>query len=250
MTLPLNIFIGYDRREFAAYSVAKHSIETRSSVPVLVHPLVAEHLSHFVAPPVRRGNSYWDIESEAPASTEFTRTRFCVPFIQKHGWALFTDGDILLQDDIAKLFKLADERYAVMVVKHEYVVNENTKMDGQLQTAYHRKNWSSVILWNCSHRAHLRLTRDRLNRWPGRRLHAFEWLEDDEIGTLPQGWNHLVGITNADTPERPSLLHFTLGTPDMYVNTVEKYTDLWLKEQDAVNRQHIHRPGQASIAVS
>lgn len=221
------IWIGYDPRENDAYLVARNSIERRSSIPVLIHPLTLDIVSHIIPPPIRYGNQMWDIESEAPQSTEFSRSRFCVPHIQKQGWTLFIDCDFLCLADIKELFDLADDKYAVMVVKHDYTPSKEIKMDGQQNDHYPMKNASSCILWNTSHPAHYRLTRDRLNRWPGRDLHAFKWLQDDEIGELPAEWNVLVD--EEDVPD-PKMLHFTNGVPSMpgYENC--SYSQLWKKE--------------------
>ena len=223
MNSPLPIFIGYEAREHDPYRVAVRSIESRASVPVLITPLVIENLGHYIPPPLQKDGMYWDIESEAYQSTTFARSRFCVPFLQNQGWALFADSDTLCLADIKELFNLADDRYAVMVVKHKHESGDDTKMDGQVQAYYERKNWSSVMLWNCSHPAHYRLTPDRLNRWPGRDLHAFKWLQDDEIGELSGEWNHLVGIDQGDA----KLLHYTLGTPDMVDSPM---ADVWFME--------------------
>lgn len=218
MAEPLCIFMGFDSREIDAYNVAKWSIERRASRPVLISPLYLPHLGrvHHRRIEMKEGQMWCPI-SNAPMSTEFANSRFVVPFIQRSGWALFMDCDVLCLSDIAELFALADPRYAVMVVKHQHdqiaeaaAGQIGTKMDGQLQTFYRRKNWSSVVLWNLDHPAKHKLSNERFNCWPGRQLHAFDWLEDDEIGELPASWNHLVGI---DTDERADILHYTLGGP-------------------------------------
>ena len=137
-------------------------------------------------------------------------------------------------------------------------------MDGQLQTFYARKNWSSVILWNCSHQAHARLTHDRLNHWPGRDLHAFKWLEDSEIGELPPEWNHLVGVSGLGSrvsgqtrdPRShipyPKLLHYTLGGPWFEDWQGGDLDDLWLQENEfrlmGINRKE-HRDGKCLCHV-
>ena len=230
-----NIYMGWDSREVEAYNVARKSIVRRSSVPVEVMPL------RLYMEPVKsllrnrrvewRDGKMWCPISDAPMATEFAISRFCVPFIQKEGFALFVDCDIVCVGDIAELFALADPQYAVQVVKREHVPVEAVKMDGQIQTTYPRKNWSSVVLWNCSHPANKRLTLGNLNEWSGRDLHAFKWLEDEEIGSLPREWNHLVG---ADPDYLwANLLHYTLGGPwikDWQGGPLD--TD-WLAERDA-----------------
>jgi len=230
MSQPLSIFIGYDAREHEAYRVAQFSLERRTLKPVIITPLVLSHLSSLLTRQVTRtgDGKLWCPISQAPMSTEFAISRFCVPFIQRAGWALFMDCDILCLADISELFELADERYAVMVVKHDHVPAETLKMGGQVQTAYPRKNWSSVILWNCGHPANLRLTKERLNFWPGRDLHAFKWLRDEEIGELPAEWNYLVGISQVSSPR---ILHFTLGGAWIEDWPAGPYDNLWLKEK-------------------
>ena len=212
MADPLQIFIGYDSREHAAYEVAQYSIKRRASVPVLITPMILSHLGQVMQRPIeRRDGKLWCPISQAPMTTEFAISRFCVPFIQTDGWALFVDCDALCLADISELFALADARFAVQVVKHAQQGGASVKKDGQAQTFYARKNWSSVVLWNCAHPAHHRLTHARLNQWPGRDLHAFKWLEDGEIGELPSQWNHLVDVSAPDPSAK--LLHYTLGGP-------------------------------------
>lgn len=233
---PLTIYLGWDPREQQAYDVADFSIRRRTSAPVLIHPLRLANLQHILTRPIeRRDGKLWCPISAAPMATEFAISRFCVPLLQHEGWALFADSDILCLSDIAELFELADERFAVMVVKHQQTGGAAVKMDGQTQTFYARKNWSSVILWNCSHHANLRLTHERLNNWPGRDLHAFSWLEDAEIGELPASWNQLVGVeavTDMDAAQA-DLLHYTLGGPWFPNWSGGPLDELWLCEREA-----------------
>ena len=242
----LNIFIGWDPREHAAYEVAKWSIERRASVPVLVSPLVLSHLGHTLRRRTElRDGKLWCPISQAPMSTEFAISRFCVPLIQTSGWALFADCDVLCLSDIAELFSLADPHYAVQVVKHEQTNGALTKMDGQAQTRYARKNWSSVVLWNCSHPSHNRLTHARLNQWPGRELHAFAWLKDKEVGELPAEWNHLVGVEPPLEGDCAKILHYTMGGPWFEDWPGGHFDELWLEENDRLtasrNRQAVCR---------
>lgn len=209
--------MGWDSREAIAYDVAKESIirHTKNLKNLSIYPLILEELELLKRPIEERVNDLGVRQlfcpiSNAPMSTEFAISRFCVPFLTK-GWALFVDSDIVLKTDIAELFALADDKYAVMVVKHKQEVGSDTKMDGQIQTYYSRKNWSSVVLWNCDHGANKRFTIEDLNTWPGRDLHGFKWLKDEEIGELPKEWNHLVGID--EEIESAKLLHFTNGIP-------------------------------------
>lgn len=221
--------MGWDSREDAAYQVAQKSCQANASRRVEVIPLRAADLyeRRLLWRPVERDDGQMvDHLSNAPQSTEFATSRFLVPFIQRSGWALFTDCDMVFLGDVAELFALADDRYAVMVVKHQHNPIETTKMDGQPQTAYYRKNWSSVMLWNCDHPAHHRLTLGMVNWWPGSCLHRFCWLKDEEIGSLPAEWNWLVGVQ--PKPATPKIAHFTLGCPCLPGWTAKEHDELWL----------------------
>jgi hypothetical protein len=229
---PLLIYIGWDPREDLAYQVAEYSLRQRASVPVDVTPLKLAELGRILTRPIeRRDGRLWCPISQAPMSTEFAISRFAVPLLHRDGWALFCDCDVLFQADVAELFALADDRYAVMVVKHSQPgqVEGAIKMDGQIQTLYSRKNWSSVVLWNGAHPANRdRFTRKMLNEWPGRDLHAFQWLRDREIGELPAAWNHLVDVQPAIA--EPKLLHYTLGGPWFSEHRECNHASEWLAE--------------------
>lgn len=205
-----HIYIGYDMREHLAYEVCHHSIRSRTKEPIPVIPLKLEYLKDIINRPIEiKDGKMWCPISQAPMATEFAISRFTIPFIFNEGWHLFMDCDMICTTDIKELFELADDKYAVMVVKHKHETGGDTKMDGQVQTYYSRKNWSSVILWNCSHPSNKNLTIEDLNNWPGRDLHAFKWLKDEEIGKLPKEWNHLVGV-NEPNPDA-KIIHYTLG---------------------------------------
>ena len=200
----MKVFVGYDPREDIAYQVCKHSIVSKQSTAE-IKPLVQKDL---------RDKGWYTRPVDKLASTEFTFTRFLVPELCNfEGWALFMDCDMILTTDIAELFAQADDRYAVMCVQHDYKPKEGTKMDGQTQTVYPRKNWSSAMLINCAHPSNQRLDMDLVNNPEinGAYLHRFSWLKDEEIGSLDHTWNYLVGVYN--DIEKPKLIHYTEGGP-------------------------------------
>ena len=128
------------------------------------------------------------------------------------GWALFIDCDFLFTRDVKELFDLSDPSYALMCAKHDYVPRGETKMDGQKQVAYPRKNWSSCVLWNCGHPANALITPKIANNETGAFLHRFQWLSDNLIGEFPIEWNWLEGeYDKPDTP--PAVIHYTNGGP-------------------------------------
>jgi lipopolysaccharide biosynthesis glycosyltransferase len=213
----IDLFIGYDPREAIAFSVLAHSIHLRASEPVRVAPLMLSELQ-----------GVFTRERHPLQSTDFAFTRFLVPHLSGYrGWSLFTDCDMLVLDDIAKLWRLRDDRYAVMAVKHDHRPRESVKFLAQPQTQYPNKNWSSVMLFNNARCT--ALTPEYVNRASGLELHQFKWLESEAlIGELPHRWNHLVGY---DAPSRDvSLVHYTLGGPyfDEYRNC--EFADEWRQE--------------------
>jgi hypothetical protein len=220
----LRVFVGYDEREDIAYRVCAHSISARSGPGVEIVPLRLDEL--------RARRLYW--RSEDPlASTQFTYSRFLTPHLAGFaGWALFCDCDIVFTAPLAELFALADARFAVMCVKHDYRPRETVKMDGRVQTVYPRKNWSSLVLYNCGHEANRVLTPERVNRETGAFLHRFQWLDDDLIGGLPETWNWLEGWSERG-PELPKAIHYTRGGPWFDLDHPIDYGEVWITERDA-----------------
>lgn len=229
MALP--IFVGFDSREAEAFDVCAASLLKHASRPL--------HIVRLDEQALRRAGWYrrqWRQEGPnridqgdgKPFSTDFAFTRFLVPALSLYqGWALFCDGDFLFTADIAKLFDRADDRYAVMCVQREHEPGEETKMGGVMQSRYHRKNWSSLVLWNCGHPANHCLTGYMVNHFAGSSLHAFSWITDDRlIGSLPNEWNWLSGVDPVPW-EVPAGIHYTLGLPTMPGCEKTPYADLW-----------------------
>lgn len=229
----LKVYIGYDSAQPAAYAVAERSLVRRSSIPVSVTPLNSTLLAAgglLRRPTDTRGGQIFDLPSGAPCSTEFAISRFLVPLLAQSGLALFVDSDVVFLGDVAELVMLANPEKAVQVVKHSHVPQASTKMAGQAQLRYDRKNWSSVMLWNCNHPANRRLSLDDVNHRPGRDLHAFYWLHDDEVGMLPARWNWLVG--EQPKPQDLRLAHFTNGGPFTPGWQGAQHDDIWQAEAD------------------
>ena len=219
----INVFIGYDPREAVAFSVLSHSIHRHASQPVTITPLLLSQLGEIMTR-----------ERHPLQSTDFSFSRFLTPYLSGFaGWSLFMDCDMVMLEDIAKLWELRDDRFAVMCVQHHHVPTEETKFLGEAQTTYAKKNWSSVMLFNnakCK-----ALTPDYVNTASGLELHQFKWLESEElIGALPQRWNHLVDV-NDRQPDR-AVLHYTIGGPYFDGYRECDYADDWFAERDAMMR--------------
>ena len=230
---PMSIWLGYDSTETTGFAVARYSIR-RFERHIPIRGLVIDQLRAdglYYRPTEYRRNSVgkqqlWDVISDAPMSTEFAISRFLVPRLAGYGWALFADSDVIFRQNVGRLFDFARSDKAVMCVKHQHVVKEGLKKDAKVQTFYQRKNWSSVMLFNCEHPSNKRLTIEMINSLPGRLLHAFCWLEDHEIGELPPEWNYLNGFTKLNG-KQPSLVHFTEGLPDLPGYERQEYADEW-----------------------
>jgi len=217
----IKVFIGYDPREAAAYNVLCHSINARASAPVSIVPLALSQL----------GDLMWR-ERNPLQSTDFSFSRFLTPHLcDFEGWAIFMDCDMLVLDDIAKLWELRDDRYAVMCVKHDHTPKEDVKFLGAVQTTYEKKNWSSVMLMNTNKCK--ALTPQYVNEASGLDLHRFNWLDNENlIGDLPQRWNHLVDY-DPDLPIQDiSNLHYTLGGPYFADYAACGYAQNWLDERE------------------
>lgn len=215
----IRVFIGYDRKLPVLYNVLQHSIQRRASAPVSIAPVMLSQLG-----------GVYHRERHPLASTEFSFSRFLVPYLSDYeGWSIFIDNDMLVLDDIAKLWALRDERFAVMCTKHDHQPREDVKFLGTVQTKYEKKNWSSVMMFN---NAKCRvLTPDYVNKATGLELHQFKWLGDDAlIGDIPLRWNHLVEYS-APNPD-VSLVHYTLGGPYFNEHTDCEYAPEWFRERD------------------
>lgn len=196
----LPVYIGYDGQEEVAYHALCQSILEHASRPVQFTPIKLSTLK-----------GLFDRETLAQQSTEFSFSRFLTPYLSDYaGWSLFMDCDMLARADIAELFAMADDQYAVMVAKHDYVPRDEVKFLDHVQTRYAKKNWSSMMLLNNARcRA---LTPAFVNSASGLELHQFKWLADDaEIGALPLAWNWLVGEYEANPDAK--IAHFTRGGP-------------------------------------
>lgn len=228
-----SVWIGFDAREAAAFAVARRSAKRNVVRHVAVNGIVLDEMRQrglYTRPTSRREGRLWDDISEAPMATEFAISRFLTPHLAGEGLALFMDCDMLIRGSLAPLFEYAraHPEFAVFCVQHDHQPPEGVKMDGQVQTRYARKNWSSVMLFNCAHPSNRKLTVEMINTVPGRDLHRFCWLEDHEIGALSPEWNYLVGHSHTDS--FPAIVHFTDGIPSMPGYESVPYADEWRAE--------------------
>jgi len=221
MSEKINIYVGFDQKEAVAYHVFCQSLIDNTSIPLQIHPMALRTLNKYK-------------ENHQDRSNDFVYSRFLIPFLNNfNGWALFVDGDMICQSDIKELFDLRDDSKAVMVVKHNYETKQEKKYLGNINENYPRKNWSSVILWNCNHSKHKILTPTFVSEQTGKFLHRFSWLEDKDIGELPLEWNWLAIEYEDNT--KAKIIHYTLGTPCFsdYKNTA--MAEIWYKYYSRLN---------------
>ena len=205
----INIFIGFDKRERAATNVLIDSLNSHSSTPLSISLLQTQQL--------RNQGLYWR-ERDPKQSTDFSFTRFLVPYLMNYkGWAIFLDCDMLCEEDITALWNLKNEKYALMCVKHDHKPKETVKFLGEKQSSYPKKKWSAMMLLNCEKCK--ALTIDYVNSSSGLDLHRFNWLDkEDYVGDIDSKWNYLVDVQDDEQSKSKGLIHWTLGGP-------------WFKEQ-------------------
>jgi lipopolysaccharide biosynthesis glycosyltransferase len=214
---PIPIFIGYDPREAIAYHVCANSIIRHASQPVAIVPLALNLFADYK-------------ETHTDGSNQFIYSRFLVPHLMGYtGHAIFIDGDMIVRGDIVELWNLRNAYFDVQVVKHDYQTRMTEKYLGSKNENYPRKNWSSVILWNCSSYPNRRLTPEFVQKSTGAELHRFTWIDDERIGELPKEWNWLPDEYGANLDAK--LLHYTLGTPCFHEFATTPQGDEWHRER-------------------
>ena len=237
--MKINVYIGYDRRQDESknypdlvnppYSVARYSILKNykgDENDLTIQPIKLQDQID--------AGLYWR-EEDPLASTEFTYSRFLTPYLNNYdGIAVFVDSDFLWQCDIRELLEYYDEKYSVMCVKHEYDPPEKTKMDGCVQTHYPRKNWSSMMVFNCSHDDCKNLSVENVNTKEAKYLHRMRWTGDDNIGSIPPTYNWLEGWYNGNID--PKVIHYTRGGP-WHETWDGDYGDTWIKQYEDLLRK-------------
>jgi lipopolysaccharide biosynthesis glycosyltransferase len=214
---PIPIFIGYDPREAIAFHTCVNSIIRHASQPVSIMPLALNNFQDYT-------------ETHTDGSNQFIYSRFLVPHLMDYtGHAIFIDGDMIVRGDIAELWKMRGFDKDVMVVKHDYKTKMATKYLGSKNEDYPRKNWSSVMIFNCNNYPTKKLTPEYIQKSTGAHLHRFEWTTDDRVGELPPEWNWLPDEYGPNSNAK--LLHYTLGTPCFHEFATTPMADEWHRER-------------------
>lgn len=215
MSKIVDIIVGFDQREAVAYHAFAQSVIEKSTIPVRFLPLSIASLSDYK-------------ETHEDGSNDFIYSRFLVPSIMNFkGWSIYADGDMICLEDIKKLWDLRDKKYAVQVVKHDYKTKIAQKYWGNKNEDYPRKNWSSLILWNCEHQSHKILTPEFIQNQTGAFLHRFSWIDDKYIGAIEKEWNWLA--MEYEEKKDINLIHYTIGTPCFEEYETKSLSSYWKK---------------------
>jgi hypothetical protein len=251
-TKPITIFIGYDERQPETYDICRRSLLDTSSGPLeivkLHHKILRERGIFKREWRILANGQYEDAVDGKPFSTQFSHTRFLVPFLSqgKSKYSIFVDSDFVFREDVYKLIQHCAggvTKYPVYVVKHEYKPLKETKMDGMKQVAYNRKLWTSLMVFDNSDPILQNLSVENVNTKDGSWLHQFGWLgsnPDDNIGSIPEVWNfipdHSEGRVINDVPHA---IHYTEGTPHMHGYEESAYSDLYFNVYKKVLKEKL-----------
>ncbi len=214
---PIPVFVGYDPREAVAYHVCANSIIRTASAPVAIIPMALNLFQDYQ-------------ETHTDGSNQFIYSRFLVPYLMNfHGRAIFIDGDMIVRSDIVELYESLQMGMDVAVVKHDYQTRMTEKYLGSKNENYPRKNWSSVIVWDCQTCPNKRLTPEFVQKQPGSFLHRFSWIDESRIQALDPVWNWLPDEFGPNPNAK--LLHYTLGTPCFHEFADTPQAEQWHRER-------------------
>lgn len=223
----IRLFVGWDEREEVGSHVFNSSVIHNCSQTVQITHLKKSAVAREFGVDIREG------------SNAFTLSRFFIPALCDYaGWAIFADGaDMVCRADLSELWDQRDPRYAVQVVKHQYESRHKRKYIGTKMECenlhYDRKNWASLMLINCGHRAWRQTPPDMLARMPTLKVLQFGFLSGNDIGGLHPSWNWLA---DEMTPTQDAkIVHWTAGIPGFAHYEVTPYSDEWRAQLKRVN---------------
>ena len=213
------LFCGYDERESIGFAVFAHSVIARATKPVALIPLSSMGMGE--------------------GSNAFTKSRFLVPYLMGFkGRAIFVDAsDMLMLSDVAKLDEQFSADFAVQVVRHpDYetinpVKYRGTSMESENRN-YPRKNWASVMLFNCEHPVWQDMTPATIAGKSMADLLSLDFCGED-VGMLHPKWNRLV---DEGQPSSGYVLHWTAGIPAFPAYREAPASYVWEAERKAMER--------------
>ena len=224
---PLNIYIGYDSRHSDLAELCKkclaHGInwgfgggdingsmtKWRPEIKFLDISKIPEYTRDY-----------------ANQSTEFTYSRFLIPYLENYeGFSIFLDDDILFDGSILPMFYFMNPDDAVACIQYDFDKYVDTKFNGEKNVSYPKKLWSSLMIFNNGHEDCKKLTPEVVNTESGKYLHQFEWT--DKISEIPEWFVFTEGHDTDETKWRPLAVHYTRGGP-------------WIEGMDTSEIQHLN----------
>jgi hypothetical protein len=207
---PLRIYIGASRGDLLGLRVLDHSIRKHASVPVRVIPMV-----DLPVPPARNPLNR--------PRTGFSFSRFLVPELAGHrGRAVYLDSDMVVFGDVAELATVPFGDHKVLCT-----YQEAPPAAWADNPAFHTGRHSAVMVLDCDRlKWDIQQIVDELDegRVSYEDLMSNLCLDDDEIGLLPQEWNHLERFDPGET----KLLHYTVGELQPWKIGGNPLEHLWL----------------------
>ncbi len=209
----LNIYIGYDSRHQNLAELNKKCLEHACRYGAGggdVHDLMNKWKPEIKFLDISKIPEY--TRDYANQSTEFTYSRFLIPYLENYeGFSIFLDDDILFTKSIWPMFYFLDLDDAVACIKYDFDKYAETKFDGEKNVSYPKKLWSSLMIFNNGHEDCKKLTPEIVNTESGKYLHQFEWT--DKISEIPDHYVFTEGHDTRETNWRPSAIHYTRGGP-------------------------------------
>lgn len=210
-------FVGYDRREDVAYQVCRHSLLKNNDTHVV--PLIQDQL---------RAEGIYTREQDLRASTDFSLTRYLVPYLMNYeGYSVFCDCDLIFTNTLHPLMqrlRFIAYPWSVSVVKHQYQPSTMEKFNHNTQHLYPMKNWSSFMVFRNEYCK--KLTPEYVNKASPSDLHQFKWCEEKDIIPVDHTYNFLVGEYDAGE-DVPIGIHYTLGGPWEEESSCHDYFGVW-----------------------
>jgi len=199
------VFIGWDPRDQEAAELCRYTLLKNSTLPLTVQFLKLEDCVN---------GQLYKRKEDAEASSQYTYLRYYIPHLMAHkGLAVYCDPGCIWLSDIRELFQHTSDRAAIHLVKHNYKPTAEFKLDNKPQHQYRKKAWTSVMLLNCSHSSHKKLTAEMVNTSSAQYLHNLEWLNNNDIWSLDPAWNWIPGLYKESNDGTPKVIHFTEGGP-------------------------------------
>ena len=234
---PINIYLGYDSSHSEIFDIAEASIHKSVEKHVDKMGYCHEFFHDYKVEVKKLDIAEIDVYNReyANQSTEFTYSRFLIPYLENYeGFSFFIDDDYLWQWNPLSLFYFLDPKNALACVQYDFNTHDDTKFNGEKNVSYPKKLWSSMMIFNNGHEDCRKLTPEVVNTESGKYLHQFEWT--DMISKIPHDKIATEGY-ETEVKQSHHAVHYTRGGP-------------WIKGMDCehINMLDFYRRIKNSVA--